>query len=465
MNKIKNTKGITLIALVITIIILLILAGVTIGTLKNSNIFANAEKAANKYNEEAEKENEILDYIDKLFGDKESIKQKVEDAIKDSYDNDGNLDYDKLKENLDKIPGVENVPEKITDLPITIIVDGKEVEISKGPDGKPIVTVKDNNPGNVGDNKQIKWEKQADKIIGTSSEGTVTLQIGDYINYNALSNGQKTHTPDISKGVGKTAVKNNATGKYDLTTGEYKTENLRWKVMGVNNKGQLEIISERQTTDQLILTGESAYLNLVSENNYVGTLDKFCDDLYGKGTYAISARSLTEEDIKKLVNLQINESNGKVGQEWQYRYPTESEVSETRNMQSSKDNGTSWYNITASNLQTFHIPGETQTLGVNNPGLKKIVNNKYEGSIPTSQKEGQMLYSSSQCALASRSIYCKEEEVFFGVKFISITSVGDMTLYHSCGENGINRFSVRPVITLSSDIKIGEKIDGVWQLK
>ena len=46
-NERKN-KGITLIALVITIIILLILAGITIGTLTGSGLFKRAQEAAFK---------------------------------------------------------------------------------------------------------------------------------------------------------------------------------------------------------------------------------------------------------------------------------------------------------------------------------------------------------------------------------------------------------------------------------
>ncbi len=46
MNKIKNTKGITLISLVITIIILLILAGVSIATLTGDNGLLNKAKNA-----------------------------------------------------------------------------------------------------------------------------------------------------------------------------------------------------------------------------------------------------------------------------------------------------------------------------------------------------------------------------------------------------------------------------------
>uniref|UniRef100_UPI0025B4EE73 hypothetical protein n=1 Tax=Helicobacter japonicus TaxID=425400 RepID=UPI0025B4EE73 len=57
----QNT-GITLIALIITIILLLILAGVTIHfTLGENGILKNAEIAGNKYKEEEQKEKNALD--------------------------------------------------------------------------------------------------------------------------------------------------------------------------------------------------------------------------------------------------------------------------------------------------------------------------------------------------------------------------------------------------------------------
>lgn len=64
----KGQKGITLVALVITIIILLILAGVTISlTLGENGIFDLTKRAAGNYANEARKEenisNDVLDYI------------------------------------------------------------------------------------------------------------------------------------------------------------------------------------------------------------------------------------------------------------------------------------------------------------------------------------------------------------------------------------------------------------------
>ena len=44
----KGKRGITLIALVITIIILLILSGITISSLTNTGLFKNAKEAKNR---------------------------------------------------------------------------------------------------------------------------------------------------------------------------------------------------------------------------------------------------------------------------------------------------------------------------------------------------------------------------------------------------------------------------------
>mgnify|MGYP004476705509 CR=1 FL=1 len=63
--KIKETKGITLIVLVITIVVLLILAGVAIATLNgNDNIIKNANTAVGKYNEKTNEEQGILNSLE-----------------------------------------------------------------------------------------------------------------------------------------------------------------------------------------------------------------------------------------------------------------------------------------------------------------------------------------------------------------------------------------------------------------
>ena len=63
----KQCKGITLVALVITIIILLILAGISIATLTGSGLFEKARLAEQKSKEKQEEEEGILkDYENKI---------------------------------------------------------------------------------------------------------------------------------------------------------------------------------------------------------------------------------------------------------------------------------------------------------------------------------------------------------------------------------------------------------------
>lgn len=58
----KNEKGITLVALVVTIIVLLILAGVTIGmATSGSGVFGRAKNAANTYKNAEANETKALD--------------------------------------------------------------------------------------------------------------------------------------------------------------------------------------------------------------------------------------------------------------------------------------------------------------------------------------------------------------------------------------------------------------------
>ena len=66
-EKLRQNKAITLVALVITIIILLILATIIIVELKNTNLFSKTIEAKNKYKQASEEENNTLDdYANKI---------------------------------------------------------------------------------------------------------------------------------------------------------------------------------------------------------------------------------------------------------------------------------------------------------------------------------------------------------------------------------------------------------------
>ncbi len=128
LGKQKNKKngGITLIALVITIIVLLILAGVTIATLTGDNgILTKAQEAS----EDTKRAN---------------AEEQVKLAVQASYGTDGKINMDTLNNELKKIEGLTykgsaiSDSNKITSLPDTVNVDGYDVTI--------------NGNGSVGDN-------------------------------------------------------------------------------------------------------------------------------------------------------------------------------------------------------------------------------------------------------------------------------------------------------------------------
>lgn len=107
MKGIRRDKGITLIALIITIIVLLILAGISIATLTGENgILSKADTAKTK-TEEA------------------TAEEQVKLAVMASYNQNGKLDIEELKKELGKIQGNVTITDTDGGFPVTVTVDNK----------------------------------------------------------------------------------------------------------------------------------------------------------------------------------------------------------------------------------------------------------------------------------------------------------------------------------------------------
>ena len=139
MLKNKN-KGITLIALVITIIILLILAGISISALTNQGLFKNAKIAQNA-TEKAEKEqgqrlNEYEDEINKYLGNsKEPFKgTTVEDAMKynDALNAEDNTELKDAKNNKIVVPAGFKIVNGATTVDKGIVIEDVTETATKG---------------------------------------------------------------------------------------------------------------------------------------------------------------------------------------------------------------------------------------------------------------------------------------------------------------------------------------------
>ena len=126
MKKKRKNKGITLIALIITIVVLLILAGVTMSFVVGDNgVVTQAQKS-------------------KIRSDKESAEEEVKLEVAGSHNDEGYLDFDLLNENLtknlkglklkDKKTGKYNDftdTNKIKSLPATVYYKQTEVTINE----------------------------------------------------------------------------------------------------------------------------------------------------------------------------------------------------------------------------------------------------------------------------------------------------------------------------------------------
>ena len=140
MNLINNSKGITLIALVITIIVLLILAGVTINlTLGENGIFKTAEMAGKNYTQAQEQElagianfnNEINNIIGGLGNNSEVSGPLLKDVAKPG-------DYVKYDTGTEKGVVLFRVLYNDTTNGLQIISDKNVEEVTLGTDGEDL---------------------------------------------------------------------------------------------------------------------------------------------------------------------------------------------------------------------------------------------------------------------------------------------------------------------------------------
>ena len=426
----KCEKGITLIALVITIIVLLILAGISIAMLTGENGILNKGTTAKEKTEEA------------------TVEEKVKLETSGSFNDEGKINLEDLNENLRKnIKGITYKGKEITEtgaenenriqsLPATVNVDGYNVVIRK--DGSIVTT---------------QW-KQNDTEI---TNGDITLKIGDYVNYDELSNGQKSTTIGIEE--------SGTSSSQSLST-----EDLSWRVLEIGENGGLELISDNPTTSTIGLYGEEGYLDGVK------IINNTCDELYGKGKYAESARGLNAEDINKLFNSsqQINLNGGDL---WKCRFL---ENAEYMQYSESTDNGktwSDWIDITNFSAQIFKMPGKSKIISKENPGESEEIRIRNE-SLWMSDLENEdirnvlcgTMETATSFTLASQSSSKASNGCMDFSFFGFLNSLGGImkdysAIYSSNNSSYEGKFSYRAVVSLQPDIELEGSSENGWTIK
>ena len=235
-------RAITLIALVVTIVILLILAGVTITmTLGQNGLFTRARAGAAAYNE-----SEVRDDLSML------ITQYT---------------WDKAAEKTDKSLG-------------DYLKDNGATSVKANADGTTLeVTYK---------GYTFKVKKDSGEIIevsksDSSTTPTIIPKVGEIVSYtpNTPSTGY-----DLSTAKSGYSSAQTIDGTYDPTT---------WKIMEIDESGNI--------TKLLGIGSKDVYFRRsTGYNNGVYLLNDICKSRYGNASLGTTARSLNIEDIESRMN-------------------------------------------------------------------------------------------------------------------------------------------------------------------
>lgn len=268
----KQNRGITLIALIITIIVMLILVAVTINVVLDTGLFGIAKEASRGTTVEKVKEQIIADITAKI-------------AEKQGE----NITEDELKAIV--APKYGTLDETGTILKLT--EGGYEVPL--------------NEIWQVGTTKTLS--SMYCEIEGCDNEEHIHK--GDYVSYNPIT-AETSYAPDKGEGIGKYTGYTEGSEEQSIAQ-----EELNWRVLGKNESGEILLISGAPTEAGLTFYGHVGY------NNYEDVLNNTCKTLYSNSQIGAEARSITMEDIDKYLggnNFNKEEFGGGSSTEGGYGY-------------------------------------------------------------------------------------------------------------------------------------------------
>ena len=434
-----RNRGVTLIALVVTIVVLLILAGVAISMLSGDDgIIINAQKA----NEENDKGRE-----------QEIVTLAVGSAL--SSDEGYTIARDNLNSALANHIGTEGVDYTLSDT-------------------EPyIVTYLDSGRSYVIDEKgKVSEYTETDDDVDISEY----VEVGQYVNYNPTVKDLSGTPVDESltyisqTGDGQNHGNGNAPQTFTATA------STKWKVLSIEN-GTVTLISKdvikTDAGGNFVLYGAPGYLYAEQELNEVCKIygygygaDKSQVTTYSYGgpkdeelTGQITgsgARSIRVEDINKYAGITEDE-NG---------IPRFSDGTAVYSSYGSTTNPTvNVYYPTINNTN-----GESEKAGVSN--LKYTYYN-YDKSKITNPTIKDTLFTVTNYWLASRCVFTSSSNAYFYVRYVSSSNVDASNLCDCNGsdltEHTRSNYAVRPLVSLKSevlDIDAGyNEATGGWKLK
>ena len=406
----KNTNGITLIALVVTIVVLLILAGVSINALFGDSGIINKAKDAQNRMDEATKND--LDSIN-------SLNEWIDGKINGTTGSGGT-------------------------------VEGQE--------------------GSLLAMYQKAQKESCDNADGKCNDAT-HLHIGDYVDYKNPTSGTAEVTSAESGVYGNDSNGNatvNITQTYTLSTTK---NNVKWRVLGIDSEtGGLKLIAAdpiERDANPALLTAVSAgsednllYLNGAESYVYGPTAMNKIGAMYLNSTYATKARSATMDDVNEVTGVTTPEEIKKVNmlagegiQQYGTSFSFENQYTPKLWLEIGKK---------ADATKAITVDGDGEgTKGVT--GYAYYVNSTNAEITSAKMKNTRaydLLFKGADTKpywLASRGVLAYSELADFGLAGVVIVVDGAVAgvgsdFFYSSGLEGGRGLAVRPVVILKSDV-------------
>ena len=444
----KERNGITLIALVITIIVLLILAGVTIATLTGDNGILGKAKTA------------------KTTNDEEKAKEQIKIAVMGSYGKDGELNYDDLTKNLGQI-GIKELPKEAS-YPLEVTLDGVSA------------TIKAN--GEVNFTTSGGYTQTGDTI--TSPDGK-TMKVGDYVNYDPTLEANASDLTYTS-----TADKTGADSNQEFNVATYKSAGYGWRVLGVKD-GKIRLISEEfigPGKDKEIYIGSRTYYNLKGQKGYINGIEELnkISAIFGHGKGAEKAKSITVEDINGITGYNPETAKYNQGDGNEYGNKVTYTRGEGTALSSSATNGETWsgtidtfnyydktnktfkaltsgsteitstsYYYASAQVNSSFLTGEVNSDGTMNTtsvyqmlfGGTSVENDRLIRNFTSRKKQSYWLASDYADAHNGYAVY-------WGLRNVNDGDVDGLCLCSSYEYQDSRSYGVRPVVSLKSDVSL-----------
>ena len=500
----KTEKGITLVALVVTIVVLLILAGVSINTvLGDDGIIKKAKEAAEatkRASAEEEMNRLVLEY--QLAKNDETLESFLQEKVTEGRidgvtDNgDGTITITKKVEGKDytitvKKPVAPTPSVKVGAIRVVSDSTGAGSSLGEASTRKGTTlyimiestisggttTVSPEVPYAVTENGTYKFTVTG-TVNGTTYTKNVTatvnqykneinldeIQIGDSVNY--------TYDPAGSYSLSSTYSGSSSNQTIDQTTG------LTWKVLNVDKENDTVDIISTNPTSSTVYFG-----NILGYNNGPYLMNEICKAQYSNKTLGVNARSINLLDMEKHLtptgitnrNAWINSESGKkYGTTKTYtsytKYPSlyANQKGAGPNVSSISQLDTTKGNDPYEESKPIVPKGTTEptTSSTYGTGNSLTVTQTYY-YIPINDTNygtaSSILANSTWFWVAARYVTAGSSSAGFGLRRAYTNTYG-CYMFGSDGDTDGKYCALRPVVSLPSSLLTGEQTNGAWNL-